>query len=154
MTNLKQILMILGNRLVQERNFFPSSTVNSQLSRLKNEAIIGDDEAKRRYLRALSEDEGFVSTRPITEFTEWLNRTKDAQQILFELGFSWPMTPSDLEKSRVYDKCDNRIFAGNTLAFQGGSHKVYEIANELVICPFGEPLLVRVLRNEIVKVEE
>ena len=157
MINLKQILMVLGNRLVQERKFFPSSTVSSQLSRLKNEATVGDDEAKRRYLRALSEDdESFVSTRPITEFTEWLNKTKDAQQILFELGFSWPMSPSALKSHEIHDKFDKRIVAGDTLEVKdAGRHKVYEIANELVFCPFGKPELVRgFFRNDIVKVEE
>ena len=156
MINLKQILMVLGNRLVHERKFVPSSAVNSQLSRLKNEASIGGDEAKRRYLRALSSSDEELSTRPITEFTEWLNKTHDAQELLFELGVRWPMTSEDLKAREVYDRYNKKIVAGDILDVQAaGHHKVYEIGGELVFCPYGKPDLVRAyFRNDIVKVEE
>lgn len=73
MINLKEILMVLGNRLVTERKYFPSS---------------------------VGENEGLVSTRPITAFTNWINETPDAQQILSELGFIWP-TISRFQKSKL-----------------------------------------------------
>lgn len=60
--NLKQILMELGNRLVTERGFNP--------------AIATADPN---------------STRPIAEFTKWLNSTPEARMILREMGVYWPV---------------------------------------------------------------
>lgn len=60
--NLKQILMELGNRLVQEKHFYPAGS------------------------------RGIPNTSPITQFTEWLNRTREAREILSEMDVVWPVT--------------------------------------------------------------
>ena len=66
--NLKLALMLLGNRLVTEHGFEPA---NAQWP-------IRDINAK--------------STSFISTFTEYLNTHEEAQQILKELGFDWPVS--------------------------------------------------------------
>lgn len=61
MKNLKEALMILGNRLVTERGYNPGWA--------KEEP----------------------STKPIVDFTNFLNEDEDAREILAELGFEWPV---------------------------------------------------------------
>ena len=61
--NLKQVLMNLGNRLVTERGFDP--------------AVFDNPDRK--------------STVPIRVFTEWLNHTPEAIEILKEMGINWPV---------------------------------------------------------------
>lgn len=118
--------MTLGNRLVLERQFLPSS-------------ILG----KNR------------NTKIITEFTKWINEDRDVQEILADMGISWPMTPADLKKGEVYDANDKKVNAGDILDVQkAGHHKVYEIAGELVFCPYGKPDLVRsYFKNDITKID-
>jgi len=43
---------------------------------------------ERHFLPASSTHEG---TGPIRQFTEWLNATPDAQEVLREMGIDWPM---------------------------------------------------------------
>lgn len=59
--DLKQLLMVAGNRLV-ERGYDPAST--------------GAD--------------GDRTTTPIQRFTEWVNRCPEVQDVLRELNMSWP----------------------------------------------------------------
>lgn len=61
MTNLKQVLMELGNRLVTEKKFNPAHSSEPP------------------------------STQPIDDFARWLNETPDARQILAEMGVEWPV---------------------------------------------------------------
>ena len=61
--DLKQLLMVAGNRLV-ERGYDPAST--------------GAD--------------GDRTTTPIQRFTEWVNRCPEVQDVLSELNISWPIT--------------------------------------------------------------
>lgn len=35
--------------------------------------------------------ESDISTRPIVKFTEWLNNTPEATEILAEMGIDWPV---------------------------------------------------------------
>ncbi len=72
MTNLKKVLMELGNKLVTERGYEP----------------IGD---ARFPLEFLAELKGDRSTGYITIFTMWLNENPDAREILKEMGVDWPM---------------------------------------------------------------
>ena len=65
--NLKEVLMTLGNRLVTERGFDPGSVKARDVS---------------------------ASTKPISEFTEWLNNTDDARGILASMGIDWPVVES------------------------------------------------------------
>ena len=59
--NLKAVLMELGNRLVTEKHYLPAGS------------------------------RGMPNTSPIKQFTDWLNRTRDAREILSELGVEWPV---------------------------------------------------------------
>ena len=59
--NLKAVLMELGNRLVTEKGYLPAGY------------------------------RGEPNTGAIKEFTDWLNRTKDAREIMAELGVEWPV---------------------------------------------------------------
>lgn len=71
--NLKEVLMILGNRLVTERGFVPNSTEPSNQS---------------------------FSTKPIVEFTEWLNNQPEARGFLADMGINFPVVkqnPSALD---------------------------------------------------------
>lgn len=65
MTNLKQALMELGNRLVTKHGFLPATNPRD-------------------------EQDG-PSTWPVRRFTEWLNTCKEARQVLAEMGFEWPV---------------------------------------------------------------
>ena len=59
--NLKQVLMELGNRLVLERRFLPAQS------------------------------HGPHSTKPIDDFTRWLNNTPEAIELLADMGIEWPV---------------------------------------------------------------
>lgn len=63
--NLKLILMELGNKLVTEHGAVPQMVASSPTKK--------------------------VGTGPICEFTEFINNTPAAQQVLAELGVEWPM---------------------------------------------------------------
>ena len=67
--NLKKVMMELGNKLVLDYKYNPS---------IPKWQMIVDAEEDR-------------STLPIVIFTEWLNRNKDAQRILEEMGVEWPV---------------------------------------------------------------
>lgn len=71
-SNLKLVLMQLGNRLVTEKGYQPSNQMAAQ----------------RIFVGAAS-----YSTTMIAAFTEWLNRSDEAQQILKDMGFDWPTAP-------------------------------------------------------------
>lgn len=59
--NLKRVLMELGNALVAEHHFDPACpTYNPN------------------------------NTLAITDFTNWLNGCKEAQHVLYDLGYEWP----------------------------------------------------------------
>lgn len=68
--NLKETLMILGNRLVAERGFDPATGQNSPIS-----------------LNAKLEG----TTVAIARFTSWLNETEEARELLAEMGVDWPV---------------------------------------------------------------
>jgi hypothetical protein len=72
MTNLKKVLMELGNKLVLERGFEP----------------VGDAAISPTIMADLTSDK---STAYITMFTIWLNSNPDARDVLRELGVDWPM---------------------------------------------------------------
>lgn len=61
MKNLKEALMILGNKLVTEQGYEPGYSTNPR------------------------------STKPIVDFTNYLNNSAEARAILEEMGFEWPM---------------------------------------------------------------
>lgn len=61
--NLKQILMELGNRLVSEHGFEPATGLWPKSD----------------------------NTVAIKDFTDWLNNTPQAQQVLAEMGHEWPV---------------------------------------------------------------
>ncbi len=79
--NLKLVLMNLGNRLVHERHFDPS--------------VVTDNPS---------------NTHPITDFVNWVNGCEDAQTLLWEAGFSWPVnlnpkpTPTLRDELRTLSK--------------------------------------------------
>ena len=54
--------MELGNRLVTDKGYLPAGY------------------------------RGIPNTGAIKQFTDWLNRTRDAREILSELGVEWPVT--------------------------------------------------------------
>ena len=59
---LKAILMELVNRLVTDKGYLPAGY------------------------------RGIPNTGAIKQFTDWLNRTRDAREILASLGVEWPVT--------------------------------------------------------------
>jgi len=61
MNNLKEVFMILGNKLVTEQGYEPGYSTNPR------------------------------STKPIVDFTNFLNNSAEAREILAELGFEWPV---------------------------------------------------------------
>lgn len=73
--NLKQILMLLGNKLV-ERGFDPAYADFNN---------VHDAET------VVCESNGRPTTEPIKFFTVWLNECPDAQEILAEMGVEWPV---------------------------------------------------------------
>lgn len=75
MTNLKKVLMELGNKLVLERGFDP----------------VGDSALSPLIVKDLMSDH---TTAYITMFTTWLNAHPDAQDILKDMGIEWPMPRS------------------------------------------------------------
>lgn len=60
-TNLKRVLMELGNRLVTEYGYVPGKARTP------------------------------TCTGAIIDFTEWLNNTPEAREILENMGFEWPV---------------------------------------------------------------
>ena len=72
MTNLKKVLMELGNKLVTERGHEP----------------VGDAAISPTIMADLTSDR---STAYITMFTIWLNSNQDARDVLKEMGVEWPM---------------------------------------------------------------
>lgn len=70
--NLKEVLMVLGNRLVTERRFDPA---NAEFTNLDDAETVFCDS----------------TTEPIKFFTDWLNHNPDAQEILAEMGVEWPV---------------------------------------------------------------
>lgn len=70
MTNLKQLLMELGNELVLDEGFEP----------------------------AMGQPVADNNTQPIKDFTVWLNNTPEARQILAEKGFEWPVVEDKDER--------------------------------------------------------
>ena len=81
--NLKQQLMILGNRLVTECGFDPANSVTQMadaLERIGQPKIAG-------WMRRDTDK----TTQPIVAFTNWLNNTPEAQEILAEAGIEWPV---------------------------------------------------------------
>lgn len=68
--NLKLALMTLGNRLVTEKGYLPANQFVSQ------RVLVGT---------------GLHNTSMIAAFTEWLNRSPEAQQILTDMGIAWPV---------------------------------------------------------------
>lgn len=74
MTNLKQVLMELGNELVLNWGFLPATgNPMDQVADSQN-------------------------TQPIKDFTVWLNNTPEARQILAEKGFEWPVVEDKDER--------------------------------------------------------
>ena len=78
MPNLKQILMMLGNRLVLEYGYNPAAIHDS--------------------------DNMQTNTVPIKEFTDFLNNSPEARAILRELGLNWSIdrfaTAATIETNR------------------------------------------------------
>jgi hypothetical protein len=68
-TNVKAMLMELGNRLVREHRFKPAQA-------------IFDRQRDATFLR---------STQMIAMFIAWLNQVPEAQKIISEYGFQWPL---------------------------------------------------------------
>jgi hypothetical protein len=64
MTDLKEVLMHLGNKLVTEHGYNPATGMP---------------------------DDRVNSTHPIKSFTVWMNEHPEAQEVLNELGFKWSM---------------------------------------------------------------
>lgn len=70
--NLKAVLMKLGNRLVTEHGFMPAAHKGYGIPPGFN-----DPKSKATHL--------------IAEFTEFVNNHPEAQEILNEEGFEWPV---------------------------------------------------------------
>jgi len=74
--NLKEVLMQLGNALVLERGFDPANVEFTNL-----------DDAETVLCQS--------TTEPIKFFTDWLNKTPEAQEILAEMEIDWPVVNRD-----------------------------------------------------------
>ena len=88
--NLKQVLMEMGNRLVTEHRFLPGPQ--------PFETVIddcGDGDGPKLQLYTDFERR----TSVITLFTEFVNSHPEAQQVLKELGFAWPVVQRSVHDS-------------------------------------------------------
>ncbi len=88
---LKAVLMELGNRLVTERGFTPGPQPFETFFDPEG----GGDDNGQVDVQVYNPEQRRTSI--ITLFTEFLNIHKDAQVILRELGFAWPVVqrPTD-----------------------------------------------------------
>jgi hypothetical protein len=79
MIELKRILMELGNKLVTDHSFDPAT----------GKVVAGR-----------------LSTHPIKAFTDWLNQTPQARQVLVNMGVSWPVSHDPTAIASVDDVCE------------------------------------------------
>ena len=82
MTDLKMVLMQLGNKLVTEHKFDPAT---------QRRLFTGDE----REVVTLEKN----STAAIKAFTDFMNANPAAQAVLKELGFDWSMHPKLMGQS-------------------------------------------------------
>ncbi len=75
MKNLKAVLMELGNILVSERGWLPATTQETQEK----------------------------TTKPILDFTKFLNDNEEAAAVLASLGLEWPSVNKPGPSSTVQD---------------------------------------------------
>lgn len=75
MKNLKAVLMELGNILVSERGWLPAATQETQEK----------------------------TTKPILDFTKFLNDNAEATEVLVRLGLEWPLVNKPGPSSTVQD---------------------------------------------------
>jgi hypothetical protein len=73
---LKGVMMVLGNKLVTEHRFEPGPQPFKSITSHDAEQLYSSDERR---------------TAIITLFTEFVNKHEEAQQVLKELGFAWPV---------------------------------------------------------------
>tara|TARA_R110000824_G_scaffold120382_3_gene275640 strand:- start:25050 stop:25580 length:531 start_codon:yes stop_codon:yes gene_type:complete len=91
--NLKEVLMTLGNRLVTERGFDPATGADSPSS--LNAKLVG-------------------TTVAIARFTNWLNETEEAREVLAEMGVGWPVA----EPLPVGSEIFHAVFQGSERSFE------------------------------------
>lgn len=94
MRNLKHILMELGNRLVMDYRYNPATIPDITVGTVKLAKI--------------------PNTIPIKEFTEFLNNSPEARQVLLQLGLEWPVVKDRSCTKEVITLCkhfvDDRLF--------------------------------------------
>lgn len=82
--NLKRFLMEFGNKLVLERKFLPPGGV-SKNGKIPNYGNLSDFQK---------------TTDVILLFTQWLNNSPEALEVLEEMGIDFPVSPPSKKKNQ------------------------------------------------------